>query len=310
MTLLLLGGAAHAAGRIYVSSEKDNTITILDATKGDLVASPVVCKRPRHMVMRPDHKMLVACGDDNAIVVWDPAANKVLARLDVGEDPEAFDLSPDGRTLYASNEEDSALTAYDLGSRRKLFQVKVGGEPEGVKASPDGKLVYVTSEVANLVHVIDVASRKVVRNIEVGHRPRRFLLTGGELWVTNELDASVNVIRTSDNTVQARIAFLPPGMRPEDVSPVGMALSPDGRTAYVALGRANHVAVVDVPSRQVKGYVLVGKRPWGVTVSRDGSRLYVANGQSDDLTIVDTGTLKGIRTVSVGRLPYMSVVDE
>jgi PQQ-dependent catabolism-associated beta-propeller protein len=302
--------AVHAAGRIYVSSEKDNTITVLDGAKGDFVSSPVVCKRPRHMLFLPDHKLLVACGEDNSIVVWDPAANKVLARLDVGDDPEAFDLSPDGRTVYVSNEEDSALTAYDLAGRKKLFQVKIGGEPEGVKASPDGKLVYVTSEVANLVHVIDVAKRAVVKNIAVGKRPRRLLLAGGELWVTNELDASVSVIRTGDHTVQGRISFLPTGMRSEDVTPVGMALAPDGRTAYVALGRANHVAVVDVATRQVKAYVLVGKRPWGLALSRDGSRLYVTNGQSDDLTIVDTAALKALRTVQVGREPYTAVVDE
>jgi PQQ-dependent catabolism-associated beta-propeller protein len=308
---VLAVSSAHAADRLYVSSEKDNTIAILDAAKGDLIASPVVCKRPRHMALSPDRKgVLIACGDDNAIVLWDPASQKILARLEIGDDPEAFDLSPDGRSLYVSNEEDSALTAYDLASRKKLFEVKVGGEPEGVKASPDGKRVYVTSEVANLVHVIDVASRKIVKNITVGKRPRRFLLAGGELWVTNELAASVSVIRTSDDTVQTQIAFLPPGMRSEDVSPVGMALSPDGKTAYVALGRANHVAVVDVASHQVKSYVLVGRRPWGLTLSRDGSRLYVANGQSDDLTIIDTASLKSLRTVPVGRLPYMPLVDE
>jgi YVTN family beta-propeller protein len=110
--------------------------------------------------------------------------------------------------------------------------------------------------------------------------------------------------------VQARIAFLPQGMRSEDVTPVGMALSPDGKTAYVALGRANHVAVVDVASHQVKGYVLVGKRPWGLALNRDGSRLYVANGGSDDLTVIDTATLKGVRTVPVGRIPHSVVIDD
>ena len=296
--------------RVFVSSEKDNTLTILDP-KGDLIASPVVCKRPRHLQLSPDRKqLLVACSDEHSVAQWDLASGKVVGRIDVGEDPEAFDLSPDGRTLYVSNEEDSALTAYDIASRKKLFEAKIGGEPEGVKASPDGKLVYVTSEVANFVHVVDVAKRSVVKNIAVGKRPRRLLLVGGELWVTNELDASVSVIRTSDHTVQGRIALLPPGMRSEDVTPVGMALAPDGKTAYVALGRANHVAVVDVASRQVKSYVLVGKRPWGLALSRDGSRLYVANGQSDDLTIIDTAAGKPLRTVKVGRVPYTAVVDE
>jgi YVTN family beta-propeller protein len=180
-----------------------------------------------------------------------------------------------------------------------------------VKVSADGKLVYVTSEVANVVHVIDTAARKVLKNVPVGKRPRRFLLTpGGELWVSNELDGSVSVVRTADHTVQATINFLPQGMRREDVTPVGMALAPDGKTAYVGLGRANHVAVVDVASRTVKGYILVGKRAWGMAVSRDGKRLYVANGLSDDLTIVDTEAMKGIKTLKVGRVPYGVVIDD
>jgi YVTN family beta-propeller protein len=78
----------------------------------------------------------------------------------------------------------------------------------------------------------------------------------------------------------------------------------------VGLGRANHVAVVDVASRQVKGYVLVGKRAWGLGLSRDGKRLYVANGLSDDLTIVDTEALKALKTLKVGRVPHTVVVDD
>jgi PQQ-dependent catabolism-associated beta-propeller protein len=311
--LLALAGAAHAkdTGLVFVSSEKDNAITIVDPAKMEVVATHRVCKRPRHMQLSPDRLQLyIACSDDHRVVAWDIAGNKVVARLDVGEDPEMFDLSPDGRTLYASNEEDSALTAFDLAGRKKAFEVKVGGEPEGVKTSADGKRVYVTSEVASLVHVIDTATREVVKNVQVGKRPRRFLLAGGELWVSNELEGSVSIIRTSDHTVQGRIAFLPQGMRSEDVTPVGMALAPDGKTAYVGLGRANHVAVVDVASRQVKGYVLVGRRAWGLGLSRDGRRLYVANGLSDDLSIVDTATQKAIKTLKVGRVPHTVVVDD
>ncbi|MBL0394987.1 PQQ-dependent catabolism-associated beta-propeller protein [Ramlibacter monticola] len=303
---------ARDTGRIFVSSEKDNAIAIIDSAKGEVIASPVVCKRPRHMQHSPDRSLLyIACSDDHRVLTWDIASGKVMAKLDVGEDPEAFDLSPDGKMLYVSNEEDSVLTAFDLGTRKKAYEVKIGGEPEGVKVSADGKLVYVTSEVANVVHVIDTANRKVLKNVPVGKRPRRFLLTaGGELWVTNELDGTVSVIRTSDHTVQATIKFLPQGMRSEDVTPVGMALSPDGKTAYVGLGRANHVAAVDVATRNVKGYVLVGRRAWGLAVSRDGGKLYVANGLSDDLTIVDTATMKGIKTLKVGRVPYGVVIDD
>ena len=306
------GGQAAATGQVFVSSEKDNALVVVDAARAELVATHPLCKRPRHMQLTPDRKqLLIACSDDNRIVAWDLAQKKVTDKHDVGEDPEIFDISSDGRMLYASNEEASALTAYDLTARKKLFSVKVGAEPEGVKVSADGKRVYVTSEVASLVHVVDVGARKVVKNIQVGKRPRRFLLTGqGELWVSNELGASVSIIRESDLSVQGAIDFKPPGMRSEDVTPVGLVLSPDGKTAYVALGRANHVAVVDVVSRQVRAYVLVGKRAWGLATSRDGRRLYVVNGLSDDMTVVDTEALKAIKSLKVGRVPHSVVVDE
>ena len=56
-----------------------------------------------------------------------------------------------------------------------------------------------------------------------------------------------------------------------EVTPVGLVMTKDGRTAFVALGHAAHVALVDVPARKVLGYILVGKRPWGLTLSRDES---------------------------------------
>ena len=70
-------------------------------------------------------------------------------------------------------------------------------------------------------------------------------------------------------------------------------MTKDGKTAYVTLGHAAHVAVVDVPTRKVLGYILVGKRSWGLTLSRDEKTLYVANGFGDDVTVIDTKTPQG-----------------
>jgi PQQ-dependent catabolism-associated beta-propeller protein len=306
---------ALQTNQIFVTSEKDNALTIYqadkEASKTVQVSTHAVCKRPRHLQLTQDRKqLLIACSDDHVIAVWDIASKKVVGRIKVGDDPEMFDISLDGRMLYASNEEDAMLSAYDLVAKKKLFEVKVGGEPEGVKVSSNGKLVFVTSEVNSLVQVVDVASKKVIKNIAVGKRPRRLMLTPTELWVSNELGASVSVIRLSDYAVTTHIDFKPQGMRPEEVTPVGMALSPDGKTAYVGLGRANHVAVVDVATRAVRGYVLVGKRAWGLGLSRDGARLYVTNGLSDDMSVIDTATLKAIKTLPAGRVPHSVAVDD
>ena len=133
---------------------------------------------------------------------------------------------------------------------------------------------------------------------------------GGEVWVTNELGASVTVLDAKTNVVKETVTFAPKGFRSDDVTPVGIAMTRDGRTAYVTLGRANHVAVVDVATRKVRDYVLVGNRAWGATLNRDESMLVVVNGLSDDISLVDTRTNKVLRSVPVGRVPHTAVIDD
>lgn len=303
--------AAPTPNRVYVSSEKDNSIQVFD-TQGARVAAIEVCKRPRHMQFSRDHRQIyVSCGDSNQMGVVDVASVKMTGTVALGESPEIFDLSPDGKVAYVSIEDENVMAAYDLQSKAKLFEVKTGGEPEGILVMPDGKHAYVTSEVANVVHLVDIAQRKVVKNIRVGNRPRRFVLAAGgkELWVSNELGASVSILNTDDQSVKQTLEFKVKGMRASDITPVGMALSPDGKTVWVALGRANHVAEVDRASRQVRNTILVGKRAWGLAAHPDGKTLYVTNGLSDDMTLVDTAAGKAVRSVAAGRVPHSVLVQ-
>ncbi|WP_137894665.1 PQQ-dependent catabolism-associated beta-propeller protein [Ramlibacter sp. 2FC] len=304
---------AQAQGMAFVSSEKDHALTVIDLASLTVTGTIPTCKRPRHMQLMPDRRhLIVACGDGNVADVIDIAARKSVRRLNLGDDPEAFDLSPDGKTLYVSNEDEGALSFIDVASGQIKASVPVGKEPEGVKVSPDGKTVWVTSEVANLVHVIDTASAKVVRNVKVGARPRRFALTanGSQLWVSNEMGASVSVLSTRDYSLIGTIEFKLPGARSTDITPVGLTMTRDGKRAFVALGRANHVAFVDVATRKVTDLVLVGKRAWNVALDKAESRLLVCNGLSDDLTVIDVAAARPVKTIPVGRVPYAAVVIE
>jgi len=304
--------AALAQGTAYVSSEKDDALTVIDLGTLAVKGTIATCKRGRHLQLTPDRKLLLACTDSNAADLIDPASGKSLRRIPMGDEPEAFDISPDGKTIYVSNEDEAETSFIDMASGKKLKSVKVGAEPEGVKISADGKTLYVTSEVAGLVHVIDTASAKLVKNIKVGKRPRRmaFAADGKELWVTNELDASVSVVSTAEQRVLATLKFEVKGARAEDITPVGIQISRDGKRAFVALGRANHVAFVDVAARKVTNLVLVGKRAWNVTLDKAEARLYVVNGLSDDITVVDVAGAKAIKSIPVGRVPYGLVVIE
>jgi PQQ-dependent catabolism-associated beta-propeller protein len=308
-----LGVHAEGSGLAYVSSEKDHAITMVDLKTLAVVGTIATCKRPRHMQrVAAGKQLMVACSDSGRADIIDLASRKSAGGFPLGDDPEVFDLSPDGRTAYVSAEEDGALNVFDLAARKPAGSVPLGKEPEGVKVSPDGKRVYVSSEVASMVHVVDTATLRVVKNIPVGKRPRRlaFSADGGELWVTNELGSSVSIISVRDLAVVATVVFEVKGMRADDITPVGLTLSRDGRTMYVGLGRANHVAFVDVASRKPTRLALVGKRAWGLALNRDGSRLFVVNGLSDDMTVVDTGSAKALKTVPVGRVPHTVVVDD
>ncbi len=311
--VLCFATAGAQAQVAYVSSEKDNALAILDLKTQAVTGTVPTCKRPRHMMRTPDGKqLLVACGDSSKADVIDLATRKSVRQIDLGEDPEIFDLSPDGQTLYVSNEEDGELGVIDMASGKRTGAVTVGKEPEGVKVSPDGKHIYVTSEVSNVVHVVDAATLKVIKNIKAGKRPRRFATTpdGAQLWVSNELDASVTVIDTAKLEVMGTIAFAVKGARRTDITPVDIKITRDGKRAFVGLGRANHVAFVDVATRKVTDLVLAGKRAWGLGLDTTEKSLYVVNGLSDDLTIVDVTSAKALKTVKVGRVPHSVVVVE
>ena len=313
-TLMSLWSAPSLAQAVaWVSSEKDNALTLIDLAKGEVAGTVATCKRPRHMQLTPDGSQLaVACSDSGQADFIDVKTRQSVKRTGIGEDPEVFDLSADGKTLYVSLEEDAALGFVDLASGKMTAEVKVGGEPEGVLVSRDGKLVFVTSEATNQVVAVDAATRKVAWKVKTGKRPRRFALSpdGSQLWVSNELDASVSLIDVAGKKVVQTLKFEVPGARKEDITPVGLALTRDGKKAFVGLGRANHVAFVDVASLKVEKLVLVGKRAWSVALNKAESQLVVVNGLSDDVTLVDVASAKATKSVKVGRVPHTAVIVE
>ena len=118
---------------------------------------------------------------------------KVTRVLPGGSDPETFDISQDGTTLFVSNEDAARASIVDVASGKVRSTVPVGREPEGVRLHPDGKTVWVTGETDHDVTVLDTETGKVVGQIEVGKRPRvaRLHADGARAYVTSEVDGTV-----------------------------------------------------------------------------------------------------------------------
>ena len=56
--LALAAGWAQAQGVAYVSSEKDNALTLVDLKTQAVIGTVATCKRPRHLQRTPDGKQI------------------------------------------------------------------------------------------------------------------------------------------------------------------------------------------------------------------------------------------------------------
>ncbi|MEU1280483.1 YncE family protein [Streptomyces sp. NPDC005805] len=130
-------------------------------------------------------------------------------------------------------------------------------------------------------------------SVEVGTAPYGIALgADGTAWV-----ATAEGVAAVDTAARKRTALIPYAT---DTGPVttgeyrgggmGIALSPDGRYAYVGVnvpGGPGRLEVVDTERREVVATAPVGRRPFDVDVSRDGREVYVTNHDSFDVTVVD-----------------------
>ena len=114
----------------------------------------------------------------------------------------------------------------------------------------------------------------------------------------------MSIIDPARHVVTGKITFAIPGLRGEAIQPVGIGITKDDKTAFVALGPANRVAVVDAASHEVKKYLLVGQRVWHMDFTPDEKYLLVTNGVSNDVSVIDVASQKVIKTIQVGELPW------
>ena len=61
------------------------------------------------------------------------------------------------------------------------------------------------------------------------------------------------------------------------LSPIEMALSPDGRLLYVVCEASGELRVVDLHSSAIVATVAVGNMPRGIVLTRDGRVIYVSD---------------------------------
>jgi YVTN family beta-propeller protein len=256
--LALLGGCAgdgapaSSASRVFVADERGGTISVIDAE-----------------------------------------ARRVIARVDLAEArqggavrylPHNVQVSPDGRTVWATaasqafytsgfaGADDEQLVVLDAARLVVTARIPLRGLLSHVVFDPAGRFAYVTAANADQVIELDVATLRETRRFRVGLRraPHGARLCAGRLFVANALGRSVSRVDLATGAVdEVRVGG----------SPVQVACSPDGSTAFTALQDARAVERVDMATRVVTRLDLpdTARGPAQVYLAPGGARLWVAD---------------------------------
>jgi YVTN family beta-propeller protein len=156
-------------GRLITTTERSQTLTIIDTSDGDTVAAIRTDQQGTHMVaVSPDGRRAYTANiPAGTVTVLDLANRRKLRDLVVGGRPEGIALARGGRELWVGDLEGARVQAFDTRSFKRLAEVATGPVPIRVLASPDGRWL-VTSNLGNgSLTVIDAQSRNAVRQIPV-----------------------------------------------------------------------------------------------------------------------------------------------
>ena len=217
----------------------------------------------------------VALNVANTLGVLDLTASpaRLIAQIPVGNAPNSVLVH--GNFAYVSNEGGRPSAPGDFTNLS-----------DGTPIVADPKDAFTLS---GTVSVVDLTTRKEVKSIPVGLHPAGMAISGSTLYVANAYSDSLSLIDLATNTVTRTISLSVPiaggifGSGPNAVT-----VTPDGK-AYVTLGQANAIAVVNLQGREanpVLGYIPTAYFPTSISWDNTTRQLVIA----DDKGLGSRGT--------------------
>ena len=156
-------------GRIVVTTERSQSIAVVDPDAGKLISSIKTDQQGTHMVAvtadgTTAYTSNIAAG---TVTVVDLTRGKKLRDIPVGARPEGIALSRDELVLWVGDLEGGRVQAFDTDTFDRLAEVKTGGVPIRVAASPDGRWIVTSNLGAGGLTIIDAVSRAHVRDVPI-----------------------------------------------------------------------------------------------------------------------------------------------
>jgi YVTN family beta-propeller protein len=164
--------------------------------------------------------------NSNTVSVIDPATNKLVGAIHLGDDVPAalsplyrgellvhgLGFSPDHKTLDVVSIGSNSVTLIDTETNKIKGKIYVGRSPHEAFFRPDGRELWVTVRGENYISVIDPVQMKEVRRIETANGPGMVLFRpdGRYAFVPSSFTPECDVIDTATYRVIARIPQFSP----------------------------------------------------------------------------------------------------
>jgi len=170
-------GIQEIGGKIYFTAESSRMIARYDPAANKVDWMMGTGQNGSHMVvgLSDQKRFYTANIGSDSVTAFEfqniPPAGSKITHIAVGKQPEAIDLSPDGKEVWVGLNAEGAIDVIDTAQNKVVEKTKLGERPYRVKFTPDGKQVFATMPNTKEIIVIDAATRKEVKRIKLESSP-------------------------------------------------------------------------------------------------------------------------------------------
>jgi len=185
-------------GLLYVTTELDNSVTVIDPQALKVVGTIPTGQPESHMlaITRDGRRGYTSNVGPGTISVLDLEAKKLLAVIAVTPGAQRIALSVDDRWVFTADQTKPQLAVIDTATNGVRRWVTLPGVGYGTAATPDGRWLMVAMPRINQVGLVDLETMKVVRTFDVPKSPQEVLVRpdGGAAYVSCDASRQVAVI--------------------------------------------------------------------------------------------------------------------
>ncbi len=154
-------------GLLYVTTELDKTITVIDPKTLKIVATIPTGQPESHMlaISHDGRRGYTANVGPGTVSVLDLDAHKTIAIIPISGNTQRIAISPDDKWVFTADQTQPRIAVIDTATNKVAHWIPLEGNGYGSAATPDGKWLLMTLPDQNAVAVVDLGTMKVARNI-------------------------------------------------------------------------------------------------------------------------------------------------